>query len=357
MSTPATPSASSKRDRRTVTAEIRTVAGPIPAGEAGRTLVHEHIWSDFTSMLRVHGADGGDCHLDSCRAAGEARWNPSAFPENYRLDDLDQQVEEVASCGVTTVVDATPPALGRNPAMLLAVAEATGLNIVMGCGWYIEPTHDDATAAKSTDELASGLIDEIENGVDGVYPGIIGEIGTSDPPTDREWVTLRAAAIAAVETGLALSIHLHPWGHHGAAVIDAVSDAGLAPDRVLLNHVTTLVGYDDELRDLLDRGVGVAFDLFGFDHSLLGPGRYAPSDHDAVDQIARLVDAGYIDQLFVSQDVGVRTRLLRYGGWGYGHLVDHILPLMASRGIDDSAISTMIERNPQRLLAVGRKPG
>ena len=40
------------------------------------------------------------------------------------------------------------------------------------------------------------------------------------------------------------------------------------------------------LRGLADRGVHLVFDLFGFDHSLIGVGRWAPSDLDVATTVA-----------------------------------------------------------------------
>lgn len=70
--------------------------------------------------------------------------------------------------------------------------------------------------------------------------------------------------------------------------------------------MTTAAADTDYLTSLLDRGVNLAFDLFGFDHSLLGEGRYAPSDWDVAHAVSDLVRAGHVDRLLLSQDVGVR---------------------------------------------------
>jgi phosphotriesterase-related protein len=106
------------------------------------------------------------------------------------------------------------------------------------------------------------------------------------------------------------------------------------------------------LRDLLDRGVYGAFDLFGFDHSLLSKGRYAPSDHQVAEVLVDLIARGYGDQLLISHDVGVRTRLHRFGGWGYDHILAHVVPLLMDLGVDASMIDRMLIENPRRMLAI-----
>jgi phosphotriesterase-related protein len=102
----------------------------------------------------------------------------------------------------------------------------------------------------------------------------------------------------------------------------------------------------------MDRGATLGFDLFGFDHSLLGMGRWPPSDRDVAWLIARLVREGFADRIVLGHDIGVRTRLRRWGGWGYAHLLEHVVPLLAELGVGDNDVRTMLVSNPARLLSV-----
>ncbi len=74
--------------------------------------------------------------------------------------------------------------------------------------------------------------------------------------------------------------------------------------------------------------------------------------HDAASTIVRLVDAGYGGQLLVSGDLGVRCRLHAYGGWGYDHVLRHVVPLLQARGLDDPGIDALLARNPARVLII-----
>jgi phosphotriesterase-related protein len=336
---------------------IRTVTGDIAPESAGVTLVHEHLHMDATPLLTEHGysADSGHAEPFTAATAGECRWNPGAHPDNYALTEIDAVLEDLLDArdlGVATVVDATPIDLGRSPARLRELAQRTGLQIVMGTGYYLAATHrgvlEDGHEEQATYDR---ILEEHRHGVDGVHPGLIGEIGTGHPPAPSELRVLRGAARAARATGLALSVHIHPWGDGGRTVMDVVADVGLSPHRVVLQHMNTAIGAPDYLTELLHSGAHLGFDLFGFDHSLLGAGRYPPSDADAATAVARLVHDGWIQQLVLSQDVGVRTRLRRYGGWGYGHLLRHVVPLLRERGVDDTGLATLLVANPARLLA------
>ena len=121
---------------------------------------------------------------------------------------------------------------------------------------------------------------------------------------------------------------------------------------MILGHCNTAIDRPDDLRALADRGATLGFDLFGFDHSLLGPGRWPPSDRDVAIAVASLAKDGYADRIVLGQDIGVRSRLRRWGSWGYAHLLEHVVPLLRELGVDEGALDAMLVSNPARLLAV-----
>lgn len=336
---------------------VQTVSGPIPSERLGRALIHEHLHMDLTPLTAVHGYAGDQDDAFDCRTAAEARWNPGAHPLNYDLTDVDLVVDELShldGTGVNCIVDVTPVDLGRDPGALAEIARRSGMHVVMGGGWYLEATHGPVISARSSEELVQQLVDECHDGVGstGIRPGIIGEIGTNAPVTPSELRVVSLSASACLETGRALSVHVHPWGAHGSMVLATALAEGLSPSRVLLGHMNTAVTSPGYLRTLLEEGTNLGFDLFGFDHSLLGEGRYAPSDWDVAERIAELVRLGHADQIFLSQDIGVRTRLHRYGGWGYDHLVRHVVPLLTRHGVSDEVVDQMLVANPRRLLVL-----
>lgn len=341
----------------TVAGLAMTVAGPVPVDALGPTTMHEHLWMDASPLLSVHGyapSKGGPWDL---AIAAEARWAPGVHPDNYRLTDAIAATEELApfvAAGGRTLVELTPPTLGRDPERVRAIAASAGIHAIQGTGQYLGPTHEPWVAAATDALLVERLVADATTGLgaSGIRAGIFGEIGTSDPVRPEERRILRAVAVAARETGLAISVHLHPWGHEGATVLDELVGAGADPERVILGHVTTAIDMPGSLRAMADRGAVLGFDLFGFDHSLLWPGRWPPSDHDVARSIVALVGAGHGDRIVLGQDIGVRTRLRRWGGWGYGHLLEHVVPLLRSLGLGDDDLDAMLVRTPARLLAV-----
>ncbi len=338
-------------------AQAMTVGGPVPAAALGVTTMHEHLWMDASPLLAVHGYAAGPEGPWDAAVATEARWAPGTHPDNYRFTDAGAAVDELApfvAAGGRTLVELTPPSLGRAPEHVRTIAASAGIHVVQGSGQYLGPTHEPWVAEASDAELVGRLVADAATGLPGtdIRAGIYGEIGTSDPVRPDERRVLRAVAAAARETGLAISVHLHPWGHEGSTALDELVDAGAEEERIILGHVTTAIDQPDALRALADRGAVLGFDLFGFDHSLLGPGRWPPSDHDAAGVIVALVEDGHRDRIVLGQDIGVRTRLRRWGGWGYAHLLEHVVPLLRSLGLGDDDLDAMLVRTPARLLAV-----
>jgi len=337
-----------------VTGIVRTVLGDIPAPSLGTTLIHEHLHMDCSTLAAAHGyvpdPDPGEFTV---AAAAECRWNPGAHPDNYRFTQHEPVLEDLIDyreLGGGGIVDATPFDLDRNPDALVRLSQGSALHVVMGTGYYLEATHRPFLPVGDEERATFDAI--IDDHSAAIRPGMIGEIGTSDPPTASELRVLRGAARAAVTTGLPLSVHLHPWGDNADRVLEVIGETGLPLSRVLLNHLTTVIGEDVRLEHLLTTGALLSFDLFGFDHSLLGPGRWPPSDAEGVAMIAGMLASGQGERVMMSQDVGVRTRLRRYGGWGYGHMLRHLVPLLEANGGDAAGIHTLFVDNPARFLTL-----
>lgn len=338
-------------------AHVQTVLGPVAPAALGVTLTHEHLHMDATPLLAVHGYTPAATGPFDATAAAEARWDPGSHPDNYRFtqDDLvAAELREFAALGGGCVVDLTPEALGRSPEALAAISRASGVHVVMGAGHYLARTHAAWVRGATVEAIADALVAEAREGVagTGIRAGILGEIGTGDPVDAEEERVLEAVAGAAGITGLAISVHLHPWGRTGERVAGRLLAAGARPDRIVLGHATTAWDDAPSLDRLLATGVSLGFDLFGFDHSLLGVGRWPPADRDVVATVARLVRAGHPERLLLSGDVGVRTRLRAHGGWGYTHVQRHIVPLLHDAGVSAAELETLLVANPRRLLTI-----
>jgi Phosphotriesterase family len=86
--------------------------------------------------------------------------------------------------------------IGRDPLGLSRIAPATGLNIVMGTGYYVDAAHPLGFDTLSESDLHRKMVEDIRDGIGDtqVNAGLVGEIGCSWPLTQNEKKVLGAAA-------------------------------------------------------------------------------------------------------------------------------------------------------------------
>lgn len=298
---------------------VQTVLGETEADQLGVTLMHEHVWIDRYSVT-------GDYNL--------------------RLTDVPLVVRELASlreAGGTTLCDVTPPGIGRDPLVLQRIARETGLNIVMGAGWYLQEFHPREVAEWSVSRLADALVLEIEQGVgeSGVKPGIIGEIASSLMMSPAEERALRAAARAQRSTGLPLSTHAF-----GSRVslhqLEVLGEEDADLSKCIIGHLDSV--HDPELHEQIARsGAWVQFDLLRCQNDWETGLR--------ADLIAEVFRRGFEDRLLLSQDICMKSHMRAYGGTGYAAIFERLAPELRLRGIGADELRLLLVENPRRVFA------
>ena len=83
----------------------------------------------------------------------------------------------------------------------------------------------------------------------------------------------------------------------------------------------------------MDRGAYAEFDHIGKEFYLDSADFIMDTDWDRVEALAELVGGGYEKRLLISHDFCFKMDLVAYGGWGYAHILNHIVPMMLRRGI------------------------
>ena len=338
-------------------AAIQTVCGPIPAEESGIVLAHEHLFIDLTNQAapdaETRRLESGDYDALLC--------DPYRMRDNLILDDEEAALDEcrrLAALGCRTVVDCSTPQIGRRPEALKRLSEASGVQIVMGCGYYTGDTFPAETADIPAEKLAEGIIDECLNGVDGtgIRPGVLGEFGTSREVLPNEWRALEAAAIAHARTGLPIQAHIYPWCTNGLDVARLLMGRGVPPERIVVCHSDVAMDAD-YIRALLKLGVFVEFDNFGKEFTPAPGASFAggafAKDAERVALLAVLYREGFARQLLATNDICLKCMLSKYGGRGYAHAVADIPPMLAELGVpQDEWMEQVMRENPRRLLSV-----
>jgi phosphotriesterase-related protein len=340
---------------------IYTCLGPIEPHELGPTTMHEHLLDDATVWATAPSIESlPQDAVVKAENLGFLAWNANGLEDNLRLDDpalaLDEVkvLEQVAGAGL---VDLTVVGLGRRAADVVSIARGTQVHVMLGCGFYVHDTHPEWAQRFDVDEFAEYLLRDLNMGVDGtgVLPAIIGEIGTSNPPTDRERRIVMAAGRAGALTGTAVNVHLDPYGHHGLSIIRLLLDEGLAADRIVLSHLDCMGALDhDYHREIAASGAILEFDNWGLEPNYGVAGNQFVrnnTDFDRLRHVQLLVQDGYADQLVHGVDVYSKRQLRRFGGFGYGHLLTHVVPVLRRFfDVDQASVTQMLVDTPRRLL-------
>jgi predicted metal-dependent phosphotriesterase family hydrolase len=307
---------------------VMTVSGPMPPEKLGFTLPHEH-----TGISLWHIAN---------------RWDYWELTPDEDL--IVEELRDFRRRGGGTLVDLTPPGVGRDPDRLRRLASSSGLNIVMGTGWYREAYYpaEALIDRRSVDDLAAEMIREFTDGVggSGIRPGIIGEIGTDKPwVSAREERVHRAAARAAKQTGMAITTH-GVQSAVGLAQLAIFIEEGVDPSRVVIGHADSHHDIDFYL-EVLAAGANVQFDFLGH-----RSGVEEALEPRLVETIVELLERGFAPQLLLSQDVCHNRQLKANGGFGYVYLQQHFLPTLRTAAVGEGEIRQMTVDNPARILTI-----
>jgi predicted metal-dependent phosphotriesterase family hydrolase len=318
-------------------AHVQTVLGQIDPTDLGFTLPHEHT---AIALWQIPN-----------------RWDYWELTADEPI--IAAELAHYREAGGTALVDLTMPGVGRDPAWLVRLARASGLHLVMGCGWYRDAYYpDDALIDRRTvDSLADELVREAEEGVQlhveleggptTVRPGIIGEIGTDKPwLTAREERVHRAAARASVRTGLAITTHA-VMSPVGLAQLDVIEAEGADPSRVVVGHADSYPNLAHYL-EIIRRGASVEFDFLGMSFTPME----RTGEPRVIDLLLELLHRGHVGRVLLSQDVCHNSQLRHYEGNGYTYLQETFLPRLRDRGVSAEEIDQLTIENPRRLLTI-----
>lgn len=247
---------------------IQTVCGEISEKQLGTTLAHEHILIDLRPVVE-EPKTGKDVFYEKLTMGNRYRVynDPYTLYDNALMDDEEIAIQEMKlykQAGGNTIVDVTLDEIGRDPWKLQRISKQSGVQIIMGCGHYVDGALPAKVHNATVEELAEEMIKDVNEGVrdTGIKAGVIGEIGTSAVITPTERKMLAAAGIAAAETRKGVHVHTALYQENGFDVIDTLQKQNVSTDKIAINHIDVKLREDYILR-LLDMGVYAEFDNFG----------------------------------------------------------------------------------------------
>jgi len=303
-------------------AQLLTTLGSLSEDELGLILPHEHIFVDLRTWDRPGYAEADTADV-------------------IRL--MAPELEKAQAVGVSALVECTPVGVGRRVDILKAVSEAAGFPLAVPTGIYREPWVPPWAHNASEDALCEWMLGELDQQIEttGVRAAWIKLSAGDDGLTAAEAKILRAAARAGAATGAVIGSHTV----RGSVVLEQlalVEAAGYTAQRFIWIHASAEADWELN-REVAARGAFVEYDWIGG----------AQSDELFVERIGRLLDAGYLDRILLSQDRGWYDPAQPGGGAPkpFTYLAEQFLPRLRQAGLDEATIRRLTHHNPFRAFA------
>lgn len=301
---------------------IMTVLGPIAPGELGICLHHEHLLCRPEAVA----ADDPDLVLD-------------------REDFAAEELEAFVTMNGRAVVECSPRDYGRNIAGLVRIAGQVPVHVIAVTGRHKDLHSARMMNAIDMESLKAEFTADLRDGADGTdaRTGVI-KVGTSlGEVTAAERATIAAAAAAHVATGAPITTHTEA-GTMALEQISLLEAGGVDPRRVIIGHLDRKMEFD-YLVNVATTGACISFDNVGNGHS--------GSDADRANMLLRLAEAGYADQLLISQDIARRSSMIAYGGQpGLAYVLERFLLMLMEAGAEALLVRNMLVENTSRALTI-----
>lgn len=353
--------------------KVETVLGPVLPESLGITLPHEHLFLDNLARL-VKPADKSLSFLEQAPVSIENLWAirkmPFACKDNLVLTDFSIACEEVLHFkrySGRSIVDLTPLGFGRNIEGLKKVSLKTGINVIAATGYYRAESHPKYVQRSSIEELEQIMSKELTEGINntGIKAGVI-KCALSQPliSTSSEKKVLQAAARAQSKTNSALTVHPIYYSGKTPSVettekcLEIYMAEGGNPKKFYFSHSQGALLVEGKHMAHYERlfDIGITLD-FEFGHItyegsyILTEDKHRTSGEiEKIKTVIALCNQGYDKQITLSQDVYQKMHLKKFGGYGYSHVLETVVPILKAEGVNEKKIDNMLIENPKRLL-------
>lgn len=318
---------------------IMTVQGAVPIKEMGWTLTHEHISLDLRPLAVQR-------KIPQSASFGDV----SAIVLPHLMD--------LKRAGAKTIVGATASGFGKSPEILRRLSMASGLNVITATGVYLTADRNfvpDYAYEESREELALRWISEFETGIDenSVRPGMI-KLGIDGGDlSDLDQKVIDAAAMAHLQTGLVIGVHIGPWqpvpsgflAKGAFQVIERLKASGVSPSAFVWIHAQNEAEFETTLQ-AAEMGAYVSFDGFR-----------AGQEDTYVEHLRRFRDAGILSQVHLSQDAGWYSFGENGGGEfsAYTPIFNELVPYLHENGFTQMEMNRIFAENPASAFQVRKR--
>ncbi len=304
---------------------IMTVKGPISDKDMGVTLIHEHILVDFI------GAD----------SITEKRWDKSKV-----IARALPFLKQIKNLGCRTFIECTPAYLGRDPLLLKALSDSSGLNIITNTGYYGAGNNKyipEYAFTETADQLSARWIEEWKSGIDdtGIKPGFI-KIGVDDGKlSELHKKLVVAAARTHLKTGLAIASHTGP-AIPAFEELEILKNEGVAPEAFIWVHAQMESDISEHIKAAT---MGAYISLDGINENNLS---------DYIKMIKNMKANNLLNKVLLSHDAGWYHPGEENGGEyrGYTTLFEKLIPALRNENFSEEEIKQLLVINPSMAYKI-----
>jgi predicted metal-dependent phosphotriesterase family hydrolase len=311
----------------------RTVLGDVAVDQLGVTNAHEHL-----------AIGGGLITLQH---------------PDYRLNDREKAIHEIrdfADAGGSTIVDATPCGVGREPDTLAAISRGTGVHVIGATGVHKESYYLDShwRFRYSAEEIANLWQAEVEVGMEqSAYEGPIvnrssARAGIVKVGSDYQNIAsatvkaFEAAALVHTRTGVPVLTHSE-LGTMMLEQVELLHSFGVKPEHMIISHGDRNPDWFVH-RDVAQTGAFIEYDC---------PGRvkYFP-ESTIVDLLRKMFELSLGNHILLGGDNARRSYWKAYGGGpGVAYLLRSFLPRLKREGFTEEQVQQLVTGNAAAAFA------
>jgi predicted metal-dependent phosphotriesterase family hydrolase len=304
---------------------IMTVKGSVPVEKAGIWLTHEHILVDFI------GAD----------SINESRYDKEAV-----IRKVLPFLKQIKAFGCMTFVECTPSYLGKDPIILKALSDSTGMNIITNTGYYGANNNKyipGFALVESADQIAEQWIREWENGINGtgIKPGFIKIAVNNGSLSDFHKKLIIAAARTHLKTGLTIASHTGP-AVPAFEQLDLLTREGVSPEAFIWVHAMNEKNPDNLIK-AARMGAWISLDKLN-DKNV--------EEHFKIIKVFK--DNNLLNKVLISHDAGWFDPAKKNGGdfRGYTTLFKILIPALKKDNFSEKEIKQLIVINPSKAFEI-----
>lgn len=299
----------------------------MPIDSMGLTLIHEHMLVDFI------GAD----------SISPDRWNRDSV-----IVKVLPYLMEVNKHGVRTILDCTPSYLAKDPLLLKALSEKSGIQILTNTGFYgaVRGKYlPDFVQTETAEQLAERWIAEFENGIEGtgIKPGFI-KISVNEAntlsPIDQKLV--KAAGITHQKTGLTIASHTGTW-KTASQELKILKEMEVKPSEFVWVHAQNEPDFAN-YEKAAEMGVWISLDGIGW---AIDP---------YVERLLFAKENRILGNILISHDAGWFDPAKPGGGdfQPFTNIFEKLIPILTEKGFTDKDWNQLLVENPKEAFVFSK---